>query len=177
MSASTAIPRTTSPRTTSPRTTSPRTTTGRTAPRTGTRSTPRTTPVRPELRLVPGAAAVRTTRRSPRALRHPRAAFVLLVVALLAATTLGLLVLNTAIAVDSLKATELRTQNAERAQEIQRLQRQVVTAGTPAEVARAATAAGLVPAGPAAYLVIDPDGGSVLRGTPEPAPAPGEDGD
>jgi hypothetical protein len=31
-----------------------------------------------------------------------------------------------------------------------------------------------VPAGPAAYLVIEPDGGSVLRGTPEPATAPGD---
>jgi hypothetical protein len=30
-------------------------------------------------------------------------------------------------------------------------------------------AAGLVPAGPAAYLVIGPDGTSVLRGTPVPA--------
>jgi hypothetical protein len=97
---------------------------------------------------------------------------VLLVVALLTATTLGLLVLNTAIAVDSLKATGLRTQNADRAQEIQRLQRLVVAAGTPAEVARAAVAAGLVPAGAAAYLVIGPDGGSVLRGTPAPAPKP-----
>ena len=173
----TASTRTASTRTASTRTAATRTATTRTATRTGTRSTPRATPVRPELRLVPGAPIVRSGRQAPRALRHPRAAFVVLVVALLAATTLGLLVLNTAIAVDSLKATELRTQNAERAQEIQRLEQQVVTAGTPAEVARAAVAAGLVPAGPAAYLVIDPDGGSVLRGTPEPASAPGEDGD
>jgi hypothetical protein len=97
---------------------------------------------------------------------------VLLVVALLVGTTLGLLILNTAIAVDSLKATELRVDNAARAQEVQRLEQQVVSGGTPAEIARAAVEAGLVPAGPAAYLVIDPDGGSVLRGTPAPAPAP-----
>ena len=45
----------------------------------------------------------------------------------------------------------------------------MVSGSTPAEIARAAEAAGLVPAGPAAYLVLDPDGGSVLRGTPEPA--------
>ncbi|HEY0401431.1 MAG TPA: hypothetical protein VGD09_05390, partial [Blastococcus sp.] len=99
--------------------------------------------------------------------------FVLLIVALLIGTTLGLLVLNTAIAVDSLKATQLRADNAHRAQEVQRLEQQVVSSNTPAEVARAAVAAGLVPAGPAAYLVIEPDGGSVLRGTPEPATAPG----
>jgi hypothetical protein len=98
---------------------------------------------------------------------------VLLVVALLVGTTLGLLVLNTAIAVDSLRATHLRVQNADRAQELQRLEQQVVNGSTPAEIARAAVAAGLVPAGPAAYLVIEPDGSSVLRGTPEPAPAAG----
>jgi cell division protein FtsI (penicillin-binding protein 3) len=85
-----------------------------------------------------------------------------------------LLVLNTAVAVDSLKATQLRTANADRAQELQRLEQQVVSGSAPAEVARAAVAAGLVPAGPAAYLVIDPDGGAVLRGTPEPAAAPGD---
>jgi hypothetical protein len=63
--------------------------------------------------------------------------------------------------------------NAARAQEVQRLEQQVISGGTPAEIARAAVAAGLVPAGPAAYLVIDPDGGSVLRGTPVPAaPSP-----
>jgi type II secretory pathway pseudopilin PulG len=101
---------------------------------------------------------------------------VLLVVAMLVGTTLGLLILNTAIAVDSLKATQLRAENAERAQEVQRLEQQVVSGGTPAEIARAAVAAGLVPAGPAAYLVIDPDGGSVLRGTAAPAGDPADAG-
>jgi hypothetical protein len=126
--------------------------------------------VRPELRLVPGLPP----RVRPRSLGVPgsRAPFVLLVVALLVATTLALLVLNTVIAVDSLKATSLRADNAERAQEVQRLEQQVTTAGTPAEIARAAEAAGLVPAGTAGYLVLDPDGGAVLRGTPEPAPQP-----
>jgi hypothetical protein len=122
---------------------------------------------RPELRLVP-AAAPAAGRRVRRGLRNRRAPFVLLVVAMLAATTLGLLILNTAIAVDSLKATQLRTENAQRAQEVQRLERQVVDGRSPAAVAEAAVEAGLIPAGPAGYLVIGPDG-SVLRGTPEPA--------
>lgn len=139
----------------------------RTAPRPGVRATPR-----PDLRLVPGVPTGRTPRRAPKALRHPRAPFVLLVVAMLVGTTLGLLILNTAIAVDSLKASGLRAENAARAQEVQRLEQQVVTGGTPAEIASAADSAGLVPAGPAAYLVIDPDGGSVLRGTPAPAEGP-----
>src|SRR4029450_7767639 len=96
------------------------TTVPRSAPRTAPRQAPRATP-RPDLRLVPGATAVRPRRRAPPALRHRRAPFVLLVVAMLVATTLGLLILNTAIAVDSLKATQLRTENAERAPEVQRL--------------------------------------------------------
>ena len=141
--------------------------------RTGTRSTPRPHP-RPELRLVPGGTAARPRRRPASLLRHRRAPFVLLVVALLVGTTLALLVLNTAIAVDSLKATQLRAENAARSEEVQRLQRQVVSGSTPAEIARAAVAAGLVPAGAAGHLVIQPDGSTVLRGTPEPAPAAGE---
>jgi hypothetical protein len=101
---------------------------------------------------------------------------VLLIVALLVGTTLGLLILNTAIAVDSLEATRVRAENAERAQEVQRLEQQVVSGSTPAEIAEAAVDAGLVPAGPAAYLVIDPDGGSVLRGSSAPAAGPGDEG-
>jgi hypothetical protein len=132
----------------------------------------RATPVRPELRLVPGLPP--RVRRRSLAAPGSRAPFVLLVVALLVGTTLGLLVLNTVIAVDSLKATSLRAENAERAQEVQRLEQQVTSAGTPAEIARAAEAAGLVPAGTPGYLVLDPDGGAVLRGAPEPAPQPGE---
>ena len=133
---------------------------------------PRATP-RPELRLIPSVPGTRPRRRPASLLRHRRAPFVLLVVALLVGTTLGLLVLNTAIAVDSLKATQLRTANAQRAQELQRLEQQVVSGSTPAQVARAAVAAGMVPAGVAAHLVIAPDGSAVLRGTPEPAPAAG----
>jgi hypothetical protein len=131
-------------------------------------------PMRPELRLVPGVAS--RSRRRALAVAGARAPFVLLVVALLVGTTLGLLVLNTVIAVDSLKATSLRAENAERAQEVQRLEQQVVTAGTPAEIARGAEAAGLVPAGPAGYLVLDPDGGAVLRGNAEPAEPTAEAG-
>jgi hypothetical protein len=144
--------------------------------RTPPRTTPRATSSRPDLRLtpsgpVPAARGRRTPASSPRSRRAP---FVLLVVGLLVGTTLSLLILNTAIAVDSLKATQLRAENAERAQEVQRLERQVVTADAPAQLAAAAVAAGLVPAGPAAYLVIDRDGGSTLRGTPAPAGDPDE---
>jgi hypothetical protein len=134
----------------------------------------RATAPRPELRLVAGGATARVRRRAS-AISSRRAPFVLLVVALLVGTTLGLLILNTAIAVDSLKATQLRAENAQRAQEVQRLEQQVIAGGTPAEIARAAVAQGLVPAGTAGYLVIGPDGEAMLRGTPAPAEDPAED--
>jgi hypothetical protein len=154
--------------------------TARTAVRTSARpaarpAAARSTPARPDLRLVPPVGSARP-RRAALGIGSRRAPFVLLIVALLVGTTLGLLILNTAIAVDSLKATQLRADNAQRAEEVQRLEQQVVAGQTPAELARAAVAAGLVPAGSAAYLVLEGDhvgGGAVLRGTPEPAAAGG----
>lgn len=147
------------------------------APRTGTsrartthQRSVRATPARPELRLLPVTGPVPVGRTQP-GQRTRRAPFVLLVVGLLVGTTIGLLVLNTAIAVDSLKATSLRTANAQRSQEVQRLQQQVVDAGTPGRLVDDATKAGLVPAGTPGYLVVQPDGTTVLRGTPSPAPA------
>jgi hypothetical protein len=122
----------------------------------------------PELRLLPGGAA-----RSRRADARRRAPFALALVALLVLTTIGLLVLNTAIAVNSLRATELRTANAEKAEEVQELEQQVVSGSTPAQLAAAAVAAGLVPAGAAGHLVVGDDGTAVLRGAPESAPVPG----
>jgi hypothetical protein len=131
----------------------------------------RGTPTRPDLWLVPAGDPARAPRSRSRTSRVP---FVLLVVALLVGTTIGLLVLNTAIAVDSLKATQLRTGNVQRQEAVQRLQQQVVDGSTPQELAAAAAAAGMVPAAPPGYLVLEGGGGSTVRGTPEPAvpPAP-----
>ncbi len=129
-------------------------------------------PARPQLTVVPSAPVRRVAARSAAAPGERRAPFVLLVVALLVGTTLGLLFLNTAIAVDSFEASRLRASNAELAQDVQYLQQQVVSNDTPAALAAAATAAGLVPAGSAAYLVIAPDGSSTLHGTVTPAPEP-----
>ena len=154
-------PRSTAPRSTPPRTLAPRTNASRTTP---PRTQPRRggpTPRPPELSVVAPTVAPTTAPAAAGGPRQPatrRAPFVLLLVALLVGTTLGLLILNTAIAVDSLKATQLQAENAERAQEVQRLEQRVVSGGSPAQIASAAVAAGLVPAGPAAYLVIAPDG-------------------
>ena len=168
--------RTTAPR--SPRTTSAHTTAARTAART-TAARPSTAragnrgATGPQLRLVPPGAT--TPARPTRARRsaHRRAPFVVLIVGMLAITTLGLLLLNTAIAVNSLHASQQRAANGEQAEQVARLEQQVVAADTAAELARAARAAGLVPPGAAAHLVLQPDGTSVLLGTATPAPAPG----
>jgi hypothetical protein len=140
-------------------------------PRTG--ATRRSGPVAsgPHLRLVPPARTTPT--RVParaRATGRRRAPFVVLLVGLLVTTVLGLLLLNTAVAVDSLDATQQRQANAEQAEVVDRLEQQVIAADTAAQLARVAAAAGLVPPGAAAHLVLQPDGSSVLLGTATPAP-------
>ncbi|KQS59696.1 hypothetical protein ASG36_01170 [Geodermatophilus sp. Leaf369] len=149
----------------------------RTSPRANPRPTRRTGPVhvRPALRLVSAPVGTPARPRRVAAPKRRRAPFVVLVVSLLAGTALALLLLNTAIAVNSLDATQQRAANAELAQQVERLEQQVTTARTPAELAAAAAAAGLVPAGAAGHLVIAPDGTSVVRGTPAPATVPGAD--
>ncbi len=153
----------------SSRTGAPRTGSVRSRGRTGQVRSLRSTPSRPELRLLQTTGPVSGARgQSARPSR--RAPFVLLVVGMLVGTTIGLLVLNTAVAVDSLKATSMRTANTQRSQEVQRLEQQVVDADTPQHLVDEATKAGLVPAGTPGHLVIQPDGTTVLRGTPSPAP-------
>jgi cell division protein FtsI (penicillin-binding protein 3) len=55
---------------------------------------------------------------------------------------------------------------------VERLEQQVVASDAPGRLAEDAAAARLVPAGPAGYLVIAPDGTVTLRGTPAPATDP-----
>jgi hypothetical protein len=175
-----AAARVTAPRTATARTTADRaaarpekaTPTAKTAKAASSAKTVTASTARPDLRVVPSIPIRRLSARAVRAQGERKAPFVMLVVAMLVGTTLALLVLNTAIGVDSIKASTLRAQNAELAQEVQSLQRRVVSNGTPAAMAAAAAAAGLVPAGSAAYLVIAPDGSSTLRGAVTPAPQP-----
>ncbi|SDO76744.1 hypothetical protein SAMN05660199_02554 [Klenkia soli] len=167
--------RSTASRSTAARTTSARSTAARTTsthPRTGT--TRRTGPVhvRPQLRLVTAPVGTPTRPRRAAAARPRRAPFVVLLVVLISATALGLLALNTAIAVDSLRASQQKAANTELSQQVDRLEQQVTTARTPAQLAADAAAAGLVPADTAGHLVLGPDGTSVVRGAPVPAPAP-----
>jgi hypothetical protein len=124
---------------------------------------------RPELRLVPSTAP---RARRPKAAAHRQTPFVLVVVGLLVGTTLAVLLLNIGIGANTIQATKLRAANAELAEDVQRLEQQVVDGSTPAALAAAAADAGLVPAGPAAYLVLAGDRGADLRGVPSPAPEP-----
>jgi hypothetical protein len=139
---------------------------GRTATGQQPRTPLRSGPVRPELRLVTGPVPARAQRSG-----RSRAPFVLLVLALLVGTTLSLLVLNTAIAVDSLKATSLRHENDRRVQEEQLLRQEVINGSTTQRIAAEAKKAGLVPAATPGYLVVQPHGSS-LRGVPSRATAP-----
>ncbi|MBB3082086.1 hypothetical protein [Geodermatophilus sabuli] len=130
---------------------------------------PRASAAGPAARPAPAPPGTRARRG---ALSTRRGPLVLLVVGMLVATALGLLILNTAIAVNSLKATQLAAANADRAQEVERLEQQVIAGGTSAALAAAATAEGLVPAGSAGYLVVGEDGTVTLRGEPVPAEVP-----
>ena len=150
---------------------------------TGPVGTPRRTGpvhVRPQLRLVDAdRPAARTASRASsrpsgraRTASSRRAPFVLLVVGLLVVTALALLALNTASGVDSLQATKQQAANEAQRQEVDQLEQQVVTGGTTAQLAQRAAQQGLVPAGTAGHLVVQPDGTSRLVGTPDPAPVP-----
>jgi hypothetical protein len=93
---------------------------------------------------------------------------------MLVATTVSLLLLNTAIAVDSLEASQRRAAIADQAQQVDRLEQQVLTGSTAGELARDAADLGLVPSGAAAHLVLGPDGTSAVRGEAVPAEPPAD---
>lgn len=143
MASSAATPRT---RTTIPRATIAPTT------------SPRRTQSRPALRLVPNATT--SMRRGP---------FIVLVLGLVILGTIGLLVLNTVIAAESLRAGQLIQRNAELAVVEQELRRQVAEGLSPQELAQAARDLGMVPAGQPGFVIVAPDGSIVISGTPVPA--------
>jgi hypothetical protein len=176
--ARTATARTATTRTATTRTATTRTATTPTAARAATApaSTPRARPggpvvePRPALHLVPPVPG-RTARARTEAAKRS-GPFALVVVGLLVGTTLAVLLLNIGIGANTVEATKLRAANAELAEDVQRLEQQVVDGSTPAALAAAAADAGLVPAGPAAYLVLAGERAADLRGEPSPAPEP-----
>ncbi|MGI8628442.1 MAG: hypothetical protein ACR2J5_18030 [Geodermatophilaceae bacterium] len=98
-----------------------------------------------------------------------RGPFIVLVLGLVILGTIGLLVLNTVIAAESLRAGQLIQRNAELAVVEQELQRQVAEGLSPQELAQAARDLGMVPAGQPGFVIVAPDGSIVISGTPVPA--------
>ncbi|MDO8107422.1 hypothetical protein Q6348_09460 [Isoptericola sp. b441] len=116
---------------------------------------PAPAPPRPRLRVVPAPHRART-----------RVPFVVLCMVVLAASLLGVLLLNTAMAQGEYERYGLATRLAQAAQRQQELVTQLDQAAAPAELARRAQALGMVPSTTGGYLRLSD--GAVL-GTPTPA--------
>lgn len=101
-----------------------------------------------------------------------RTGFVLLVMGLLAAALIATLWLSTAASADSYHLESARKLTRNLTERSENLGRQVATLETAPELARRARELGMVPAGDAARLVVQPDGGVVLIGQPRRATAP-----
>ncbi|MBB4682788.1 hypothetical protein [Amycolatopsis jiangsuensis] len=113
-------------------------------------------------------------------LRWPssRASFVLIMMGLLAAGVVSTLWLTTQAIADSYRLEQLRTTNAGLAESKDRLEREVAKAQSPASLAPAAKALGMVPAGDPARIVVGADGKTRVVGDPQKAQpqTPGEVG-
>jgi len=100
-----------------------------------------------------------------------RASFVLMMMALLAAGVATTLWLTTQAIADSYRLEQLRTTNANLAEQKEQLQRDVAKAESPASLAPAAQQLGMVPGGDPARIVVGPDGKTSLVGEPKKAKA------
>ncbi len=126
--------------------------------RAGTRARPAA--ARLGLRLVPGSSS-----------RPARAPFVLAVLTLLAGGLIGLLLLNTVLAQDAFRLHDLQRTTALLTDSEQELQQELALAQSPAELARRATALGMVPGGDVTFRRL-PDGRVVGQVAPAPLPPP-----
>lgn len=126
-----------------------------------------TAPV-PSQRRSPEPPGARRRVAPPAPVAAPRAPFVLLVLAIVAAGIVGLLVLNTAINSGSLTLSRLRSQQTGLDAQEQEYRRELADLESPGSLQAAATRLGLVPAGTTAFIRL-PDGKVI--GVPQPAPA------
>jgi hypothetical protein len=116
---------------------------------------------RGSLRIVPPAV-------TGKAARGP---FLIVVVAMLAAGLLGLLALNTLLAQDAFRLHELQASGKALDEREQALEKEVEALQAPASLAARATALGMVPGGPPAFLRL-PDGSLLGQADPETPEAP-----
>jgi hypothetical protein len=91
--------------------------------------------------------------------------FALLVTGLILGGLVLLLVLNTFSAANELRRHDLATRDASVAAQVVELQNEVANSAAPANVAAAAIALGMVPAGNPAFLVIGTDGSVQVMGS------------
>jgi hypothetical protein len=100
--------------------------------------------------------------------RAPRLPFAVLVISLVVGGLGLLLLLNTASAANELRRHDFAVRDDSVAAQVQELQNEVAASGAPSNLARAAAALGMVPAGNPAFLVIGPDGTVRVLGSPAP---------
>jgi hypothetical protein len=108
--------------------------------------------------------------RAGRAARSARSSFVLLVLGLLAGSLVGLLVVNTTLAANSMIISNLQQANSLRSQRVQELSREIAAATSAPAIAREARLLGMRP--DAVMRVIDLGRRSIMKvGAPSPAGA------
>ncbi|WP_033292348.1 hypothetical protein [Amycolatopsis jejuensis] len=109
-----------------------------------------------------------TTVRTRLKLHWPRsrASFVLVMMGLLAIGVASTLWLTTQAIADSYRLEKLRTENASLAEAKDRLVREVAKAQSPAQLAPAAKALGMVPGGDPARIIVGKDGKTTVVGDP-----------
>jgi hypothetical protein len=126
---------------------------------------------RPEPKVRPAEPPVKPKLELKLLLPKSRASFVLMMMALLAAGVATTLWLTTQAIADSYRLEQLRTTNANLAEQKEQLQRDVAKAESPASLAPAAQQLGMVPGGDPARIVVGPDGKTSLVGEPKKAKA------
>ncbi|WP_410593934.1 hypothetical protein [Amycolatopsis sp. lyj-23] len=126
---------------------------------------------RPEPKPRPAEQAEPPKFKLKSLLPKSRASFVLMMMALLAAGVATTLWLTTQAIADSYRLEQLRTTNANLAEQKEQLQRDVAKAESPASLAPAAQQLGMVPGGDPARIVVGPDGKTSLVGEPKKAKA------
>ncbi|MEV6446954.1 hypothetical protein [Amycolatopsis sp. NPDC051716] len=126
---------------------------------------------RPEPKVRPAEPPVKPKLELKLLLPKSRASFVLMMMALLAAGVATTLWLTTQAIADSYRLEQLRTTNANLAEQKEQLQRDVAKAESPASLAPAAQQLGMVPGGDPARIVVGPDGKTSLVGDPKKAKA------
>jgi hypothetical protein len=119
-----------------------------------------------------GGRGVGTGGGAKHAPHAPRVPFALVLLGLVAAGLCALLALNTASAANEVHRHDIAAADQSVAAQLVDLHNQAQASAAPGNLAAAAQALGMVPAGNPAFLEIGPDGTVKVLGSPAPASAP-----